>query len=66
MYIYVYIYIYIYMASDADTLAARSGAKGSRSWIGELKVPCSYELTAMGELTFLMHMSEFRLSVSSF
>ena len=31
-----------------------------------LKVPCSYELTAMGKLALLMHMSEFRLRVSSF
>ena len=31
-----------------------------------LKVPCSYELTAMRKVTLLVYMSEFRLRVSSF
>jgi len=31
-----------------------------------LKVPCSYELTAMGKFTLLRYLSEFRIMVSSF
>ena len=49
----------------------RGGDGGSDQWKGanyyvSLKVPCSYELTAMVKFALLVYMSEFRLRFRRF